>query len=187
MMTHLTDLAFTHALDGPCRWSGTPRVAVANERCDLHVRRCTTSRFRLRFLSLFALLGLVACRSAGPVEGEQPGLSVTTAIVYGRVLTAAGAPVAGATVRANVHGDSTNCRPGGAGLSGGGPATSDAAGNYRQVVAAPVVPTELCVSVRVTPPTGSNLNPGGDAGKRVRMLPEGNSARDSLRVDIRLP
>jgi hypothetical protein len=135
---------------------------------------------------LLPLLGLLACQSPGPIEG-QTGHGVTSAVVYGRVLSAAGAPVPGATVRANVHTDSTSCRPGGPGLTGGAPATSDTAGYYRQLVAAPVSPTELCVSVRVTPPTGSGLSPAGEAGGRVRMHPDTSAVRDSLRVDVRLP
>jgi hypothetical protein len=133
---------------------------------------------------LLPLLGTLGCQSSGPVESDQ---HVVTAFVYGQVLTAAGAPVPGARVRANVHDDSASCRPGASGLTGGSPATSDAAGRYRQLVSAPVLPTELCVSVLVTPPAGSGLSEAGVAGGRVRLLPDTSTVRDSLRVDVRLP
>lgn len=141
----------------------------------------------LSLTSAIVLLVLPACQSPGPVEGTASGQGLTSAVVFGRILSAAGTPVVGATVSANVHGEAANCRPGGPGLTGGFPVTSDTAGNYRQVVTAPVAPTELCVSVRVVPPTGSGLSPAEASGSRVRMLPNASATRDSVRVDIRVP
>jgi hypothetical protein len=156
--------------------SAFPRQAkVGAERCALPLP------------SAIVLLALPACQSPRPMEGTASGQGLTSAVVYGRILSAAGTPVPGATVSANVHGQSANCRPGGPGLTGGFPVTSDSAGNYRQVVTAPVAPTELCVSVRVVPPTGSGLSTAGASGSRVRVLPDTSSVRDSVRVDVRVP
>jgi hypothetical protein len=126
-----------------------------------------------------------ACRPESPVRSSGE-YALVSAVVYGRVLTAAGAPVPDVTVRANVHGSDDSCRPGGPGLTGGGPVTTEADGRYRQKVWAPVAPAEMCVSAVATPAAGTGLSAAGVGGVRVQMRPDPGPL-DSARADIRLP
>lgn len=134
-------------------------------------------------VTVLSLVVAAACRPESSVTSDH---SLTRAVVYGRVLTAAGAPVPGATVRANVHGSDDTCRPGGPGLTGGGPVTTDAEGRYRQRVSAPLAPAEFCVSAQAIPAVESGLPTAGVGGVRVRMRPD-TGPLDSAQADIRLP
>jgi len=133
-----------------------------------------------------AAAAATACRPESPVSPSSGEYALVSAVVYGRVLTAAGAPVPDVTVRANVHGSDDSCRPGGPGLTGGWPVTTDADGRYRQKVWAPVAPAEMCVSAVATPAAGTGLSAAGVGGVRVQMRPDPGPL-DSARADIRLP
>ncbi len=124
-----------------------------------------------------------ACQSSSEIR-ESP---LIFGLVYGRVTNAAGAPVVNAEVHATAHFDTTDCRLGRNGVSGGASVRTDANGFYRDDVTAPVAPTSLCVSVTVVPSQGAAKTiGGGDRSVRLEYQASGR-ALDSVNVDVRIP
>lgn len=134
-------------------------------------RHCHT---RLSCAGLATLVATVAaCRGDHIIEDRT-----ATYPVVGRVTGPAGAPVRGATVTVWAY-SAPDC----AGLlSGGGQATTDAAGRYAAGFGSWLGTFDGCVEARVTPPTGTAAA-GVVRGAVVHL---DYTRRDSAVVDVRL-
>jgi hypothetical protein len=120
--------------------------------------------------------------------GGEPGcdLCTTSAIVYGSVHGATGAPVSGASVTADIRIDS--CQGMSVG-SLGGPSIADALGVYHLRARSLSAPAAACLLLTVQPPTGSGLRAIVDTGHVVRLQADWPSGAvlDSVRVDFVIP
>lgn len=126
-------------------------------------------------------VGALACGGSTPTSRD---LNASAAIVYGRVTTAGGAAVGGATVRAKA--DDGLC---GSGVwSGSGSpdvVTTNSTGAYRQRIVG-FSRARYCVSVSALPPAGSGLD-SATASDEVQFKDLRDIPYDSVRVDLRLP
>jgi hypothetical protein len=132
-------------------------------------------RFWLGLVAAVVTLG--ACGSS-PI-GEIDGFATVSAVVYGHV-TAAGQPVAGATVELDVLkacSDSTS-----AALLRGTP-TSNAEGRFREVLITAVEPFDACVDASFTPPVGEAHAPAIVSGIAVRVRA---GSPDSVEISVDL-
>lgn len=130
---------------------------------------------------------LAGCNSTS--TAAETSSDLTSAVVYGSVADAAGAPLVGALVKASVHADTTDCKVGTNGLSGGAPVASDGLGRYRAVVSVPLLPQRLCVSLRVMPGGSASSAEFVRGGERSVMLkaPADGIALDSVMYNVRAP
>ena len=144
-------------------------------------------------LTCLTLALAAACRSATSPDSVYPSLTA----VYGRVLRAGGAPVAGVFVTAAGYAPPCGPAPAGTPHAEGSPpyVTTDSAGGYRLVLNTPRQEA-LCVVVRVGA-TGAALTGTAPAlaEARVDSVPfrlldvqgGARAVRDSLRVDLAVP
>jgi hypothetical protein len=129
--------------------------------------------------AFLAALGFAACTT-------EPGCDVctTSAIVYGRVTTATGTPVAGARVR--VEAFRNTCEGFASGLTNVEPVTA-VDGSYRDQSLSPAAPFRACLRVTAMPPAGSGLSAQTVEGAEVQFLDDYRGReRDSVRVDVTL-
>ena len=146
--------------------------------------RCCNLKLRVSVVAAVVTLSLVGCKHSS--SGTEVDFALIYGIVYGRVLTPTGIPVAGVTVRADVDISQATCQTGAGGFSGGQAVVSDSAGRYRQIVTAPLLPKTMCVFVKVPPQAGIPSSPLTITGNfHLRMAPA-DQTRDSIQVDIRL-
>jgi hypothetical protein len=126
------------------------------------------------------LIAMAACHSA-------TGSSVfsASAVVFGRVTDASGAPVVNATVRALAY-DGTCGAAGSTQVGSGSPdvVLTDVDGAYRQRVVA-IRPNRYCVVVNVQPPAQTGLA-STTSSAEVQFKPTETPPYDSSRVDIGL-
>jgi hypothetical protein len=155
------------------------------------VDRHRAHRFGLKVRQVFVMtlvaLPMSACERSA--SGPEIDFALTSGIVYGRVFTAAGLPVVGVTVRADVDIGQASCQSGAGGLSGGRAVVSDSAGRYRQVVTAPFLPRTMCVFVNVPAQANILSSPLTITGDFFLRMTSASSSQpsDSVQVDVRLP
>lgn len=155
-------------------------ASTADWHCSLGLRGGSCARW---LIVAMAVLSVVGCQNSASIRES----SLIVGLVYGRVTNAAGDPVVNAEVHATAHLDSSDCRLGRGGVSGGAPVRTDARGYYRDDVTAPVAPTTLCVSVTVIPFRGAAQTlGGGDRSVRLTYQAAGR-VLDSVNVDIKIP
>jgi hypothetical protein len=132
---------------------------------------------RPRRLSLLAVSAAVACTS-GPTDLCGCSIPLPSALLYGRVTDAAGAPVHDARVMAEAGGP--GCAPP---LETLGEARTAADGSYRAVLTVYVrVPRPGdCLRASATPPAGSALRGSDSVAFATRF---GHHPLDSARVDL---
>jgi hypothetical protein len=137
----------------------------------------------------FSLIVLVAGAGCDTIGSVEDGGRLPSGLVYGRITTSSGAPLLGVSVQANVHSDSTECRAGVNGLSGGAAVVTDSLGRFRKVVTSPLAPASYCVSVRVLALPSGGAPSGVTVGSKklnLNVVQNGLSI-DSVQVDVRLP
>lgn len=167
----------------PTPFRGYSREQVPDASCGLLGHDSRSRRAASWLLLAVAAITSGGCRNSVTIH-ESP---LIAAVVYGRVTNALGDAVVNAEVMASAHEDSADCLAGRNGLSGGVPARTDARGYYRDNVTAPLLPAELCVSLRVVPVRGGPVAiAGGDKKVRLRY-PEAGRILDSVSVDVRIP
>ena len=123
--------------------------------------------------------GIAACTT-------DPGCDIctTSAVVYGRVTTTTGTPVAGARIDVEALHDA--CAGRASGFTDVAPVTA-ADGSYRDQPRAHTAPFRACLRVTATPPAASGLSARTVEGAQVQFLDDHrNARRDSVRVDITL-
>lgn len=135
----------------------------------IRVRRRTTA-----CASVTLLAAAAACSSPNSVLAD-----LTAAVAYGVVSTTNGGPVVNANVAASAY--PLPCPAGATGLDGR--TRTDSRGMYRLEITTPTAPTTMCISVTVTPPTGTAKTVYG----QVQFKPRGSTPYDSVRVDVILP
>lgn len=137
-----------------------------------------------RVLGTLALASAAACAPTEPCD-----LCTTSALVYGDVRDAAGAPVPRAEVRVEAY--SADTSRGQRDVLAGGtnlPLRTTSAGRYRDLSLSLSEPFRARLVVRVTPPAGSGLAAVSVGGVQVEFRADYRGpARDSVRVDVVLP
>jgi hypothetical protein len=126
----------------------------------------------------------LAMSASACITEPECDICLTSADVVGTVM-ADGQPLAGASVNAEVS--SGAC--GSPGLpSFDGPVFTSVSGSYRVRASVSAPPGLRCVTIRITPPSGSGLQSRTDTVAALRFRPEwtGPAARDSARVDFAL-
>ena len=128
--------------------------------------------------ALFAF-SLAACTSST----NATSFYSSSAVVFGRVTTATGAPALGAWLRSRAYTCDT-----GEWQGSGSPdiAASDSSSNYRQLIVSKSVGTH-CVSVTVSPPAGVSGRDTTVMAGVLRFKRSESPPYDSLRIDVRLP
>jgi len=121
--------------------------------------------------------GIVALACLDPSDGCGCTPTPATALVVGRVQTATGAAVAGATVSAYIAREGSCTRQD----SPDGTGNTDSEGGYRVGVASPVETVPTCVLVQVRAPLGSALDDAADTA--VTLAFRYAAPVDSARVD----
>jgi hypothetical protein len=136
-------------------------------------------RGALIIVPAFTSLVVAACGT----EPRGCDICTTSAVVYGAVQSATGAPVPSARIAIEArapdcHGSDDNYF--------GDPVTSDADGNYRMRVRSLVSPMTVCLIVNVQPPPSTTLTITADTGRVVQLRPDytAGQALDSVRVDL---
>jgi hypothetical protein len=124
-------------------------------------------------------LALAACGSDVTPPPLIDGEFVAVRI-YGDVLTAAGTPAVGATVRLEAFDVATCTFPGAVGES----VVTDAAGRFAGTIGNWGTSFDVCLRVRAEPPAGASF--GADSATRP-LVRVGGDWGDSLRVDLTLP
>lgn len=137
----------------------------------------------------FALAILLSSVGACTRSTEGDEVTLSSGFVYGRVFSASGAPLRGATVAAVAHFDTTSCRAASASADIGENSESDSLGRYRSRVSTPLGPSVRCISVRARAPgaPGALSYRRGAVGLLRLSLNTDRGARDSLAVDVHLP
>lgn len=135
-----------------------------------------------RFCSCLALCcAVIAC---SPTTDVGCDVCTTSALVYGTVRTADGAPIAGARIDIDAYLDDCSGPHWG---QTNVPAQSDGDGKYRGSLLSPAAPFSACVVVLATPPSGSGLITTTNSGSFVQFRANFRSTGlDSTRVDIAL-
>lgn len=139
--------------------------------------------------SILAIAILLTTVSACTRSTEGDEVTLSSGFVYGRVFSASGAPLRGATVAAVAHFDTTGCQAASAPADVGENAESDSLGRYRSRVSTAFGPGVRCISVRARAPgaPGALAYHQGAVGLLRLTLNTDRGARDSLAVDVYLP
>lgn len=148
------------------------------------MRKSLSSAGSVTLLLVGLAFVLAACEDGdgGIIRDEFP---LTSAVVFGEVSGADGAPVGDATV--TVEGWRVGCPDeGGSGPLPGPQGVTESDGTYRLVFEERGLdPQELCLLVRAEPPAGASSGAAADTGASVMLREE--PPVDSVRVDLSLP